>query len=337
MLARICSSRALPAMSSVDFCTSSIRPSTEFCASSAWPSAFAYRRSIFSRTSASDGVVPGAASSDICRSDADTVSCILACSSWLSSWVRSDSFCCRSIAFCSTAFLACSAACRAWSCRPLRSSIELSAETSWVAKTCAVCSYSWAFASSPLARAWSARVSACRAEACSRSTSDMCRDSFISSWRWLPITAAACRDSPSCWRCASSIACWIWTLGSARSSTCAPNQDMKYFQAFTNGLAMVGDPPVLGAPHGTPLLGASCQVRPPRKSAVEHPPGHLLGLGQAGPQPVQVAAELGQPVRGQVDPARGGHRQHLGCAGEQPLDGEDGGLHPGQQRVPRVE
>ena len=39
--ARICSSRFWPAMSIVDCCTSSIRPCTEFCASSACPIAFA--------------------------------------------------------------------------------------------------------------------------------------------------------------------------------------------------------------------------------------------------------------------------------------------------------
>ena len=164
-----------------------------------------------------------------------------------------------------------------------------------MAKTCAVCSYSPAFASSPLARDWSARVSACRAEACSRSTSDICRDSFISSWRWLPITAAACRDSPSCWRWASSIACWIWILGSACSSTCAPNQDMKYFQAFTNGLAMVrGSSCPAAHPTVRRCRCPSCQVAggcADARSAVEHPPGDLLGLRQPGPQPVQVAAE----------------------------------------------
>ena len=37
---------------------------------------------------------------------------------------------------------ACSAAPSAWSCRVFRSSIDCSAETSWVAKVCAVCSYS---------------------------------------------------------------------------------------------------------------------------------------------------------------------------------------------------
>ena len=65
-------------------------------------------------------------------SDALTCSCIFACSSWLSSLVRSASFCCSTIAFCSTAFLAWPAACRAWSCSVLRSSTLCSAVTSWV-------------------------------------------------------------------------------------------------------------------------------------------------------------------------------------------------------------
>ena len=57
------------------------------------------------------GVLPGADSVlSIDRSDSLTFSCILACSSWLSSLVRSAIFCCSIIAFCSTAFLACAAA-----------------------------------------------------------------------------------------------------------------------------------------------------------------------------------------------------------------------------------
>src|SRR5436305_9664185 len=67
--ARICSSRLWPAISVVDACTSSIRPCTEFCASSADPIAVAYRFSILSRTSSSDGTLPGAASSLIWLSE----------------------------------------------------------------------------------------------------------------------------------------------------------------------------------------------------------------------------------------------------------------------------
>ncbi|COX43287.1 Uncharacterised protein [Mycobacterium tuberculosis] len=59
-----------------------------------------------SRTSSRLGVLPGAASSLIDRNDALTCSCIFACSSWLSSLVRSAIFCCSTIAFRSTAFLA---------------------------------------------------------------------------------------------------------------------------------------------------------------------------------------------------------------------------------------
>jgi hypothetical protein len=35
------------------------------------------------------------------------------------------------------------------------------------------------------------------------------------------------------------MACWIWTLGSAYSSTLELNNAIMYFQALTNGLAMV--------------------------------------------------------------------------------------------------
>ncbi|PQM47214.1 hypothetical protein C1Y40_02603 [Mycobacterium talmoniae] len=105
-------------------------------------------------------MVPGAASSLIDRSDALTCSCILACSSWLSSLVRSAIFCCNTIAFCSTAFLACPAAASAWSCRALRSSTLCSAVTSWAANASAALLYSVALAASPAAVAWSANVSA---------------------------------------------------------------------------------------------------------------------------------------------------------------------------------
>jgi hypothetical protein len=102
-------------------------------ASSARPIAFAYRVSILSRTSSSDGVLPGAASDDIDSSDLATVSCILACSSWLSRRDRSAMRCCRTIALFSTALRAWPAADSAWSCSVFRSSIDCSPETSWVA------------------------------------------------------------------------------------------------------------------------------------------------------------------------------------------------------------
>src|SRR5919206_5262838 len=52
------------------------------------------------------------------------------------------------------------------------------------------------------------------------------------------MTAAACWDNAWCWRCASSMACWICTLGSAYSSIFDENAAMRYFQAFVNGLAI---------------------------------------------------------------------------------------------------
>jgi hypothetical protein len=107
-----------------------------------------------------------------------------------------------------------------------------------VAKVCAVCSYCCALASSPAARAWSASTSAWRAEPCSFSTSLICRASFISSWRWLPMTAAACWVSRWWECCASSMACWIWIRGSACSSSLPDSKARKYFQPRTNGLAM---------------------------------------------------------------------------------------------------
>ena len=105
-------------------------------------------------------MLPGAAISLIDRSEALTCSCILACSSWLSSLVRSAIFCCSIMAFCSTAFLAWAAACNAWSCRALRSSTLCSAVTSWAANASAALLYSVALAASPAAVAWSASVSA---------------------------------------------------------------------------------------------------------------------------------------------------------------------------------
>src|SRR3954454_1086646 len=202
----------------VAFCTSSIRASTPVEASSVRPIATAYRFSILSRTSPRFGTSPGTAIELIDSIDLLICSCILACSSCVSSFERSARVCCRCRAFCSTAFLAASDDCSAWSCRAFRSSIEASADTSWVANACADCSYSVALATSPEARAWSASTSACRADACSRSTSSSWRPSFISSCRRLPSTLAAWPVSAWCWRCASWMACSIWILGSAFSS-----------------------------------------------------------------------------------------------------------------------
>ena len=117
-------------------------PRPSWTASSARPIALAYRRSILSRTSSSDGVLPGAASDDIDSSDLATVSCILACSSWLSSLVRSASFCWRIIALFSTAWRACAGRAE----RLVVQRLEVfhrpaRPETSWVARVCAVCSY----------------------------------------------------------------------------------------------------------------------------------------------------------------------------------------------------
>jgi hypothetical protein len=75
-------------------------------------------------------------------------------------------------------------------------------------------------------------------EPCSFSTSLICRRSFISSWRWLPMTAAACWVSRWWECCASSMACWIWIRGSACSSSLPDSKARKYFQPRTNGLAM---------------------------------------------------------------------------------------------------
>ena len=126
-------------------------------------------------------MLPGAASSDIDVRLFETCSCILACSSWLRSFVRSASFVCTVMALVSTAFFACSAAVSAWSCSDLRSSIDCSLATSWVANCCAVVSYRCASSSLPAARDLSASTSACRAEACNFCTSSIVRDSFISS------------------------------------------------------------------------------------------------------------------------------------------------------------
>ncbi|SLI00548.1 Uncharacterised protein [Mycobacteroides abscessus subsp. abscessus] len=95
-----------------------------------------------------------------------------------------------------------------------------------------------AFSVSPAALAWSASMTAWRALALSFSTSSSCRLSFISSWRWLPMTDAACCERAWCWRWASSIACWICTFGSACSSILESKRAIRYFQALTNGLAI---------------------------------------------------------------------------------------------------
>ena len=76
--------------------------------------------------------------------------------------------------------------------KPLRSSTDCSAVTSWAAKASAALVYSAAFAASPLLCASSASFSAWRVLSWSFSTSASWRFSFISSWRWLPMTAAAC-------------------------------------------------------------------------------------------------------------------------------------------------
>src|SRR2546429_296673 len=297
-------------MSSVDFCTSSIRPSTELEASSARPIALAYRRSIFSRTSSSDGVLPGAASEDIDSSDRATVSCILACSSWLSSLVRSAIFCWSRWALFSTALRAWVAAFSAWSCRTFRSSMFCSLETSWVAKVCAVVSYRTDSSSLPPARDLSARTSACRAEDCNFCTLSISRDSFISSWRWFPITAAACWTSAWCCRWASSIACWICTFGSAYSSILAPNSAIRYRQPLTNGFAICLGPfcgqSSVGSSHGGRRMRAvatpSCDGLPTHRRRYAHADGSGRGQDVAAP----VAA--GQPAGG---PQRGGQRAVL--------------------------
>ena len=228
MAARICSSRDVPAMSRVDFCTSSIRPSTEFGASSARPIAFAYRRSILSRTSSSDGVLPGAESSDIDSSEAGDGLLHLGLLELASSLVRSASFCCSSIALFSTALLACAAACSAWSCSVFRSSIDCSAETSWVAKACAVCSYSVAFASSPVGPGLVGEHQ--RLPGGGLQLLDLGHLPGQLHLQ-LPLVADHGRgllDQAWCWRCASSIACWICTFGSACSSILAPNEAIRY-------------------------------------------------------------------------------------------------------------
>src|SRR3712207_6888295 len=61
---------------------------------------FRSRASILSRTSPRLGVLPGAESSLTCLSEAATCSCILACSSWLISLVRSASVVCSRIRLC---------------------------------------------------------------------------------------------------------------------------------------------------------------------------------------------------------------------------------------------
>ena len=145
-----------------------------------------------------------------------------------------------------------------------------SAVTSWVAKPCAAFSNCAAFCSSPLARASSASTSAWRAEACSFSTSPSWRFSFISSWRWLPITAAACWDSAWCCRCASSMACWICTFGSACSSIFDENDAIRYFQNFTNGLA-ISYACLLGAGVGS-IVSIVRRAYPPTRGDIrEHP------------------------------------------------------------------
>ena len=90
------------------------------------------------------------------------------------------------------------------------------------------------------------------------------RDSFISSWRWLPMTAAACWTSAWCWRCASSIACWIWTFGSAYSSILAPNSAIRYLQPLTNGFAISA---VLSQPSSYAPVDPRQAVRAPLRDS----------------------------------------------------------------------
>src|SRR6266511_128686 len=143
------------------------------------------------------------------------------------------------------------------------------------------------------------------------------------------------------------MACWIWIFGSARSSTLAPNHDKKYFQAFTKGLALaISRPPVSDVPSPYAARSPSCQsadhrrdqqaapvvqargrlaVDPPTEvggpgsSAVQHPAGQLLGLGEPGPEPVQLLGEPGDPVVRRTGDSRCRQREHLGGPGDQTL------------------
>src|SRR5690606_33366360 len=329
---RSCSSRVEPASSRVVFFTSSIRASTDSDASSARPIAAAYLASILSRTSSRDGTLPGAASADMDSSDAATVSCIFACSSWLSSLVRSASFSSSSILLFSTALRACWAAASAWSCRILRSWTACSAATSWVAAAWAARSYLSASSSLPCARARCASSSAWRAFAFDCSTSVMWRDRRISSWRWLPITAAACLTRVWCCCFASSIACWIWILGSAYSSILAPNSAMRYLQPLTNGLAIFGPlwgiRPVAGPPSSQaapPATAHRTAARPDRPylrrlpaGADQMSPGDARS-GRPGPGPgahrVEGRALRPVPAHRDGDLAVADHRLRVGDGG----------------------
>src|ERR1700760_4434020 len=99
-----------------------------------------------------------------------------------------------------------------------------------------------------------------------------CRLSRISSWRWLPITCAACCVSAWWVRWASSMACWIWILGSACSSIFELNSAMTYFHALTNGLAMGLAPPLSVGVCPEPQLIVSATIATP--SLAELGDGH---------------------------------------------------------------
>ena len=163
-----------------------------------------------------------------------------------------------------------------------------------MAKVCAVFSYSLGLRRRrPRRGPGRPATSAWRAEACRFSTSVICRVSFISSWRWLPITAAACWTSAWCCRCASSIACWICTFGSAYSSIFAPNSAIRYFQPLTNGFAMLSCPlcgiPVTRSPAIAPSLHPGSPVPPPSR-------GRRLKVLRSGAQ--------GQPTPGSASALR---------------------------------
>ena len=185
------------------------------------------------------GCCPARSSDDIDSSERATVSCILACSSWLSSLVRSASFCWSIIALFSTALRAWAAAPSAWSCRVFRSSMACSAETSWVANVCAVCSYSHRLGLVARRRGPGRRAPApagrCPAASRPRTSAGTASSPAGAGCRSPPRPAAPAPGAAAArprWPAGSA------PSGSAYSSILAPKSAIRYFQPLTNGFAI---------------------------------------------------------------------------------------------------
>src|SRR6478672_11734533 len=90
------------------------------------------------------------------------------------------------------------------------------------------------------------------------------------------------------------MACWIWILGSAYSSILDENEAMRYFQAFTNGLAISS---AASRRHQSAAIEQSCALRPwcQVEGSASTDPRDNRGLALSRPQPHWLRRQPAQP------------------------------------------